>query len=160
MTEIAFTYCRDALHTLLEGVTGYLTSANVADNDHGVIDKGLDYAAVLSKGSTETNPSAEGTVDRFYEVLVECFKRYTTEAETSDALEKFVDAVTAKIDENPTLKGTPWIVANGTLVTAVDEPLSILVRGAPAGSVPVFLMCTIHVQIEYHRRITGGEFRR
>lgn len=159
MTEIGFVACRDALHTLLEDVTGYLTSANVTNNDHAVLDKGVTCAAVLSKGQTQAQSSPAGVSDRFYEVLVECFVRYTTETASGAAIENLVDAITAKIDQNPSLKGTPWVVADGTVVTGVDEPLPIVMRGAQAGAVPVFLLCTIHVQIEYRSRIKGGEFR-
>lgn len=160
MTEtIGFVACRDALHALLHGVTGYLTTTNVVDNDHVILDKGVTYAAVLSKGQTQAQSSPSGFSDRFYEVLVECFVRYTNEKDTGAALENMVDAVTRLIDQNPTLKATKWVVAEGTVVTAVDESLPILMRGAPAAAPPVFLMSVLHVQIEYRSRITGGEFR-
>lgn len=151
--------CRDALHTLLEGVTGYLTTANVANNDHTLLDKGLNYAAVLSRGQMQAQSSPAGFSDRYYEVLVECFVRYTNENATAAALEQMIDAMTSLIDQNPTLKNAKGVIGDGTLVTGADEPVNILMRGASANAPPVFMMCVLHVQIEYRYKITGGEFR-
>lgn len=161
MTATGYVAARDALHTLLEtGVTGFLTSANVANADHRVLDSGTKYAAVLTRGATEKLPSPAAFASQVYEILVECFVRYTTEAETNENLNLFAEAVKNRIEPNPTLLGAKGIISTGTQITAVDQPEPVFMRGVTAENViPVFLMSVMHVQIEYRSRITGGEFR-
>jgi hypothetical protein len=152
---------RDALHTLLHtGVTGYLTTANIVNGDHRILDSGNEFAAVLERGDSAIQQGGpENTQDFIYEILVELWVRYKSELDTKDSLNLFIEGVKTRIEQNPAMLGVKGIVATGTMITAIDQPQEIFLRGVSETALPIFMMSIMHVQIEYRSRLTGGEFR-
>jgi hypothetical protein len=160
MTAVGYIAARDALHTLLHGVTSYLTTSNVTDNDWTILDKGYEYSAVLEKGASVKQPSPAGFSSFVYEILVNQFVRFEKASTTLGKLESLTEAIRARIESNPTLLGTKGIIATSTQITAVDKPEPVVLNGVKSDNPPVlFLTSIMHVQIEYRSRITGGEFR-
>jgi hypothetical protein len=160
MTAVGYIAARDALHTLLHGVTGYLTTANVTDNDWTILDKGYEYSVTLEKGASARAFAPSGFSSFVYEVLVNQFVRFEKASTTLGKLELFTEAIRARIEANPALLGAKGIISTSTQVTAVDKPEPVILKGVKSDNPPVlFITSIMHVQIEYRSRITGGEFR-
>jgi hypothetical protein len=162
MTATGYIAARDALHTLIQtGVTGYLTTTNVVDNDDKVLDSGgIKYAAILYKGDSQKQTANVCFSDYIYEILLHQIVRFESYAKTLGNLELFTEALRARIESNPAMLGYKGIISTGTRITTVEAPQPVFLRGVVTqDTIPVFFDSVMHVQIEYRSPITGGEFR-
>jgi hypothetical protein len=133
---MAYTECQTALKNKLVTVTG-LSSTTVTLAEYGVLDRGNAHAAVLVPAAIGAGRNTGGTYQRLWDILIDLYHAYTTEADSFSGFETLRAAVILAIDNDPNLGGTAGVT--DTILTSDGDILTIAHRGSGAETGPVFL---------------------
>jgi hypothetical protein len=142
---MAYAECETALATLLKTLNGndqFKTAAQVSQKDYAILDKGIPTAAVLVPDSFGITGSKGPVYDRTWDILIDLFVRYTTEAATMATFATLRDSVIRLIDQNPNLSRTA-----GVYDTVVSSDGGIVDVNKSDGTGPVFRSQRLRVTV-------------
>lgn len=140
----------------------YFTStAEVKAVDMGsyqVLDKGVEYAAVLLPGRFRSDEPASYSDANHDDILVDLFARYGSDAATNwDNFTAFRDAVRAKLQSYPTLNGVTGV--HKVSVIADEDPGAVLKgTGKSAQTGPIFIVQRLRVTVVQTVVLDAGEY--
>ena len=128
----------------------------VAMGDYQMLDKGVNYAAVLLPGKFGEE-QAGSYYDAFNDdVLIDLFARYSDSAGTNwDNFTAFREAVRLKLSIYPTLNGVEGVTR--VAVTADEDPGAI-VKGKNPEASPIFILQRLRVAISHRVALSSGEY--
>ncbi len=136
----------------------FTNTAEVKAVDMGsyqMLDKGVNYAAVLLPGKFDNETGSYNSLHRD-DVLVDLFVRYASDAATNwDNFIAFRDAVTAKLEGYPSLNGLTGV--QQVLISADEDPYPI-VKGKNPEIAPVFIGQRLRVTVSQRVALTTGEY--
>ncbi len=137
----------------------FTNTAEVKAVDMGsyqMLDKGVQFAAVLLPGRIGDPGADSYSVIHQDDVLMDLFARYDSDAATNwDNFTIFRDAIRAKLEGYPTLNGLTGV--QKVTVAADDDPGAI-VKGKSPEAGPIFIIQRLRVQVSQRTELTTGEY--